>query len=131
MHRITRLTAATCFWASTVAAEQQQFPAAQTVSARLLDEKSGQCGGDNVFDSAFVAFNRKETSLLVTAIVDLGPSCVIHEPSTEEARAIARGERPGPTRPAACERAQGKVLADIRYGDGKHEKQSVDLARFF
>jgi hypothetical protein len=132
MYRLaSSLLTLACFVVSASAAEPQLFPAVQSVSARLLDEQSGQWGTENVFDPAFVPVNKLETSLLVMATLDLGPSCVVHEPSPEEARAIARGERPAPTRPAACERPSGKILADIKYGDGKHERQTVELSRFF
>jgi len=124
------LLAIACLVAGASGAEQQ-YPSLQSMSGRLLDERTGQWGGEDVFGPAFVPFNRMETSLLVMATVDLGPSCVVHEPSPEEAKAIARGERPAPTRPAACERPSGRVFADIRYGDGRHEQQGVDLARFF
>lgn len=130
MYRSVRwFLVATCFAVGASAAEQ--FPSVQSVGGRLLDEDTWQWRDDDVFNPAFVPYNKTETSLLVMVTVDIGPSCVLHEPSQEEARAIARGERPPPTRPAACERPPGKLLASIRYGDGKKEEQAVELSRFF
>ena len=131
MCRFVRWLLVVACFALGASAAGQQLPSVQSVSGRLLDEGTGQWGTDEVFDPRFIPYNKTEISLLVMVTVDLGPNCVVHEPSPEEARVIARGERPPPTRPAACERPRERVLADIRYGDGKHEEQAVELSRFF
>jgi len=103
----------------------------QAVSGRLLDDLTGLWRTDDVFDPAFAPFNELGTSLLVMVTLDLGASCVVHEPSADEALSIARGELRPPSRPAACNKPPGKVLAEIRYGDGTHDRQMVNLSRFF
>ena len=84
-----------------------------------------------MFSPAFAPVNELGTSLLVLVTIDLGESCVIPEPSAEEALAIARGERPPPSRPAACDRPPGNVFAELRHGDGSAERRSVPLSTFF
>jgi len=113
------------------AADPQPTPLVQVVSGHLFEEQTGQWSSADVFAPAFVPVNQLSTPLLLTVTVDLGAQCVVHEPSAEEARAIARGERQPPSRPASCDKPPGQVLADIKYGDGKHDRQTVELSRFF
>lgn len=123
---------AMCFLGSVAyAADSQPTPAVQVLRGHLLDDRSGQLRSEDVFAPAFVPFNQISTPLLLMVTVDLGPLCVVREPSAEEARAIARGERPAPTRPATCEKPPGLLLAEVRYGDGGRERQTVALSRFF
>jgi hypothetical protein len=132
MMRFSRLfPVAMCFLASTVyAAGPQATPSVQEVSGHLYEQQTGQWSAD-VFGPAFAPVNRMSTPLLLMVTVDLGAQCVVQEPSGEEARAIARGERQPPSRPASCDKPPGQILAGIKYGDGKHDRQSVELSRFF
>jgi hypothetical protein len=120
-----------CLVGGTASADPQPHAAVQAVSGRLFDEQTGQWSQEDVLDRTFAPVNRMESSLLLLATIDLGPSCVIRDPSAEEARAIARGERRPPSRPRGCDKPPGKVFADIRYSDGTHDRQAVTLSRFF
>lgn len=114
-----------------MAADQRPTFSVQAVSGRLLDEDTGQWSADSVFDPSFVPFNQMGTSFLLMVTLDSGVTCVLLKPSGEEARAIARGERSPPTRPAACDKPRGWLNVDVRHGDGLHDRRAVELSRFF
>lgn len=113
------------------ATDPQLRPSAQVVSGHLFQEQTGQFSSVDVLAPAFVPVNQMSTPLLLIVTVELGAQCGVREPSAEEARAIARGERQPPSRPASCDKPRGQLMANIKYGDGKHDRQTVELSRFF
>lgn len=133
MFRFHILVAVTmCFLGGAAyAADSQPTALVQGMSGRLFDKQTGQWSNADVFAPGFVPVNQMGTPLLLMVTIDLGAQCVVHEPSPEEAQAIARGERQPASRPASCDKPLGQLLADIKYGDGKHDRESVELSRFF
>ncbi len=125
------LPIAMCSLASAAYATDPPTPSVQVVSGHLYEDETGQWNSADVFAPTFIPVNQMSTPLLLTVTVDLGAQCVVREPSADEARAIAKGERQPPSRPASCDKPSGQVLADIKYGDGKHDRQTVELSKFF
>lgn len=107
-----------------------RYPAIFDVAGHLLDEETGRWTAEDVFGCSYVPLNKLETSLLAIVTIDLGATCVVPKPSSKEAWAIAKGERPPLARPGACEKPPGRILTSVRYGDGTQDRRAVPLSKF-
>ena len=111
-------------------AEPGRFPNVCAVSGHLFDEGSGQWIAEDVLDPGYVPFNKLAIPLFVVATLNLGEACVMRQPSPEEARAIAKGERPPFERPAACQKPPGTLAIVVKHSDGSQDRQTATLSRF-